>query len=190
MGRSNGKSEPEAPEPALDVEHELPSGEGDESAAPAETGLSPEEQQKLQAERDLLYDRLARLQAEFDNFRKRSAREQADFRDYAVSDTAKTLLPIVDSLERALASGSAGHDLRAGVELILRQFKDALAKIGVQPVAAEGQLFDPNVHEAIEMVDTEDAPDHQVIGELQRGYKIKDRLLRPAMVRVARNPKK
>ena len=193
MARSNGKPDPDAPETGLDIEHELPPAEDGGEAAPvsaAEPVLSPEEQQRLKAERNLLYDRLARLQAEFDNYRKRHAREQAEFREYAVADAARSLLPIVDSLERALASGSAGADLHAGVELILRQFHDALAKLGVQTITAAGHPFDPKLHEAIEMVDTTEAPDHQVIAELQRGYKIKERLLRPAMVRVARNPKK
>jgi molecular chaperone GrpE len=78
-------------------------------------------------------------------------------------------------------------DFRNGIELIYRQFQDALQKIGVQPIPAVGQVFDPRVHEAVEMVDSTEVPDHHVLDELQRGYKYKDRLLRPAMVRVARN---
>ena len=80
-------------------------------------------------------------------------------------------------------------ELRDGVELIYKQLHDALAKLGVQPVPAKGETFDPRVHEAIELVETDKAPDHQVLEELQRGYKLKDRLLRPAMVKVANNPK-
>ena len=89
--------------------------------------------------------------------------------------------------ERALKAGGDAGDFRNGVELIYRQFQDALQKVGVQPIAAVGQPFDPRVHEAIEMVDTTEVPDHHVVDELQRGYKYKERLLRPAMVRVARN---
>jgi molecular chaperone GrpE len=96
---------------------------------------------------------------------------------------------VLDSFDRALKSSPEKSEFHAGVELINKQLQDALAKIGVQPVSAAGQQFDPRFHEAIEMVDTEDAKDNQVIEELQRGYKIKDRLLRPAMVRVARNSK-
>jgi len=175
----------------LDLAHELPAAEveRDSGAAAAATELRSDELQRTRAERDALYDRLARLQAEFDNFRKRAQREQADFRQYALADAAKSLLPILDSLERAVHSGSGAAELRSGVELILRQFQDTLAKLGVQAVEAQGQPFDPNVHQAIEMVDRADVPDHQVIDELQRGYRIKDRLLRPAMVRVARNAK-
>ena len=148
------------------------------------------EVEKLRAERDTLVDRLARMQAEFDNARKRAAKEQQEFRDYAAADAIKSLLPVLDSFERALRAGSDGAEFRSGVELIYKQLQTALEKLSLQPIKAQGEVFDPHVHEAIEMVDTADAPDHQVIEELQRGYKIKDRLLRPAMVKVARNPGK
>ena len=144
--------------------------------------------QKLKAERDTLLDRLARAQAEFENARRRAAKEQQDFREYAAADAIKSLLPVLDSFERALQMKSDLGDFRSGVELIYKQLQDALAKLGVQPIPAKGEQFDPHVHEAIEMVETSDAPDHQVIEELQRGYKMKDRLLRPAMVKVAKNP--
>ncbi len=179
----------------LDLEHELPAGDGDQpssgasgTGAPATEGAGPDaEIQRLKAERDVACDRLARMQAEFDNARKRAAKEQQDFRDFALADTIKTLLPVVDSFERALQAKSEGGEFRAGVELIYKQLQDALSKLGVQPIAAKGQPFDPRIHEAIEMVETSDAPDHQVLDEWQRGYKYKDRLLRPAMVRVAKN---
>lgn len=146
--------------------------------------------QKLQAERDSLFERMARQQAEFENLRKRMAKEKADFRDLAMGDAANQLIPIIDSLDLALKSGVSGDDLRKGVELIRKQMDDVLARLGVTPVAAEGAEFDPHVHEAIEMVETEEAEDNHVLDELRRGYKIKERLLRPAMVRVARNHKK
>jgi molecular chaperone GrpE len=165
----------------LDVDHELPPSEDSQSTAVADP-----EVEKLRNERDQYLDRLARLQAEFDNFRKRNAREQQEYRDYAVADALKTFLPILDSLDRAAKTASDTEQLRSGVELIDRQFHDALAKLGVQAIAAEGQPFDPNFHQAIQMEESADVPDNTVIGELQRGYKIKDRLLRPAMVRVAR----
>ena len=142
---------------------------------------------KLKAEREALIDRLARLQAEFDNARKRAVREQQDFREFAAAEVIKSFLPTIDSFERALKAGGDATEFRNGVELIYRQFQDALQKIGVQAIPAVGQTFDPRVHEAIEMVDTTDVPDHHVVDELQRGYKYKERLLRPAMVRVARN---
>jgi molecular chaperone GrpE len=195
MGKSNGKSKVETT--GLDVDHELPAGDNDQpSGAGAEVKATTEvagpeaEIQRLKAERDTAVDRLARMQAEFDNARKRAAKEQQDFRDFALADTIKTLLPVVDNFERALQSKSEPADFRAGIELIYKQLRDVLTKLGVQPIDAKGQPFDPRFHEAVEMVDTDDAADHEVLEEWQRGYKYKDRLLRPAMVRVARNPGK
>jgi molecular chaperone GrpE len=199
MPRTNGKSEVEARD--LDTEHELPASEdlGDEIASAtrseaqrpgAEISSRDAELQKLKAERDNLLDRLARLQAEFENARKRAAREQHEFRDYAVADAVKSLLPILDSFERALqASSSESSEFRSGVELIYKQLQDALVKLGLRPIPAKGEPFDPHLHQAVEMVDTTSAKDHEVLEELQRGYKLKDRLLRPAMVKVARNSK-
>jgi molecular chaperone GrpE len=198
MARGNSKSELAAQE--LDAAHELPASEGtgdDANAsagagvsAAADDGLRDAELQKLRAERDTLLDRLARLQAEFENARKRGIREQQEFREFALADALKTLLPILDSLERALdARHPAKEEFRSGVELIYKQLDDALGKLGLRPILAKGELFDPHLHEAIEMVDTADAKDHEVLEELQRGYKLKERLLRPAMVKVARNSK-
>jgi molecular chaperone GrpE len=174
-----------------DLERELPAGDGgEESGASRAAGTvnisAATEVEKLRAERDALLDRLARQQAEFDNARKRAVREQQEFRDFAAADVIKIVLPVLDSFERALKAGGDGSEFRSGVELIYRQLLDALQKAGVRPIEAVGQAFDPNVHEAIEMVDTTDVPDHHVLDELQRGYRYKDRLLRPAMVRVAR----
>jgi molecular chaperone GrpE len=189
----NGKSEVNSQ--GLDLEHELPAADNEmqERAEPGVAAQPPEpepELQKVRAERDTLLDRLARLQAEFENARKRAVREQQDYREYAVSDTVKSLLPILDSFERALqVSGNNGNDLRSGVELIYKQLQDALVKLGLRQIPAKGEPFDPHLHEAIEMVDTDEVEDHHVLDELQRGYKLKERLLRPAMVRVARNPK-
>jgi len=177
----------------LDLEHELPAS-GDQNENSAGTGgvlepaASPSELHKAQAERDMLLDRLARMQAEFDNARKRTLKEQQEFRDYAAADAIKSLLPVLDSFERALKVNAEATEFRNGVELIYKQLLSALEKLSVQPIKVAGEQFNPHVHEAIEMVDTNDVPDHQVIEELQRGYKMKDRLLRPAMVKVARNP--
>jgi molecular chaperone GrpE len=188
MSKVNGKSEKKA---QLDVDHELPAGDGDQETSTAvENPVAESELQKVKAERDALLDRLARMQAEFDNARKRASKEQQDYRDYALADAMKSLLPVIDSFERALQVKSGPDDLRNGVELIYKQLQSALSKLSVNPIVAQGEAFDPRYHEAIEMVDTTEAPDHQVIEELQRGYKFKDRLLRPAMVRVARNPGK
>jgi len=189
MSKVNGKSE--AKNAGLDLEHELPAGVGDDEATVTarggESSASESELQKLRAERDSLLDRLARTQAEFENARRRASKEQQEFRDYAAADAIKSLLPVVDSLERALQVKSDAAELRGGVELIYKQLQAALAKLSVHPIVSKGEAFDPRYHEAVEMVETTEAPDHQVIEELQRGYKFKDRLLRPAMVKVVRN---
>jgi molecular chaperone GrpE len=182
--------------PPAEPEAELP-GETmqsqSESKAPegnAGEGDPRDQVVRLQAERDALFDRLARQQAEFENLRKRSAREQSEFKEYATANTVKSLLPILDSFDLALKAQGNGDDLRKGLELIRKQMDEVLTRLGVQRVPAEGEPFDPRYHEAIEMVESSDTPDNHVLGELQRGYKMKDRLLRPAMVRVARNPRK
>jgi molecular chaperone GrpE len=188
MGKGNGKTETN-----LDVEHERPIAEsGEETASASSTSAAGpsvvSEVDKLRVERDALLDRLARLQAEFDNARKRASREQQEFREFAAADVIKNILPVLDSFERALKAPATGSDdLRSGLELIYRQFRDTLQKLGVQPIESVGKPFDPRVHEAVEMVDTTEAPDHQVLDEFQRGYNYKGKLLRPAMVRVARN---
>lgn len=191
MPARNGKTEVE--EQRLDVEHELPPAGESGNQQPERASVPSDhvsEVEKLRAERDTLLDRLARTQAEFDNARKRAAKEQQDFRDYALVDTIRTLIPVLDSFDRALQTSPEKSEFHMGVELIHKQLQDALAKLGVRPISAKGEQFDPRYHEAIEMVDTEDEEDHKVLEELQRGYKLKDRLLRPAMVKIARNPRR
>jgi molecular chaperone GrpE len=171
----------------------LPPADAQELAQESQGGVSRQEYERVNQERDALLDRLARLQAEFENARKRNAREQIEFREYATAEAVKNFLPILDNFNLALRSQQAESGdtaLRSGIELIRKQMEDALARLGVQVVPAEGQPFDPRVHEAIEMVESSDHADNEVIEELQRGYKLKDRLLRPAMVRVATNPSK
>lgn len=195
MAKTNGKSDVDTK--GLDLEHELPPSdeavEEDrqlEGVQPGPSAAAENELQKVKAERDALLDRLARLQAEFENSRKRSAREQQDYREYAVADAVKALLPILDSFDRALqGANTEGSEFRSGIDLINKQFHDALGKLGLRPIPAKGEPFDPHLHQAIEVVDTDEVDDHHVLDELQRGYKFKDRLLRPSMVRVARNSK-
>ncbi len=164
------------------------SDEPREQLVPIETATVPQEEyDRLKAERDLLFDRLARLQAEFDNTRKREARERTEFRDYAVSNTVEQFLPVLDNFQLALKSTGSPEQLRAGVELIVKQMEEALRSLNIQAVETVGATFDPRVHEAIEMVERSDLPDHQVFEEVRRGYRIRDRLLRPALVRVASN---
>jgi molecular chaperone GrpE len=158
---------------------------GESTAAAAADEVSPLE--TLRQEKDALQDRLLRTAAEFDNYRKRMDRERADLAAYAAADVVLDLLPIVDNFERALqAPGGVDEAFRKGVELIHKQMFDLLRKRGVKPIEALGADFDPNFHQA---VIHESSPDHregEVIQELQRGYMLGDRLLRPAMVKVAK----
>jgi molecular chaperone GrpE len=182
FGRDDGNLE------NLDVEHELPAAQESSESQPAgEAAALQAELAQVKSECDSLRDRMARMQADFDNARKRAQREQQEYREYALADAVRMLLPILDSFDRAIATSGSGDDLRKGVELINRQLHDALIKLGVEAVPAEGAPFDPNVHEALGLVETNDIPDNHVVEELQRGYRLKGRLLRPAMVRVAKN---
>jgi molecular chaperone GrpE len=186
---------------SLDPSAELPPPESDsiqepDSAEAAACDAAPEtaaaeraEIEKLKAERDQLLDRLARLQAEFDNARKRAEREKADFRDFATGNVIEQFLPVVDNFELALKATGSAEQLRSGVELIVKQMEEILNKMQVSPVPAVGQEFDPRVHEALGTVERTDVPDHFVAEEVRRGYKLRDRLLRPALVRVAHNPR-
>jgi molecular chaperone GrpE len=146
----------------------------------------PDPLEELRRERDGLQDRLLRTAAEFDNYRKRMDRERRDLAEYTAGEVMTELLPIIDNLERALQAAAPDDPLRKGVELIHRQMLDMLRKRGVKPIEALGADFDPNFHQA---VIHEESPEHregEVMEELQRGYVVGDRLLRPAMVRVAK----
>ena len=142
---------------------------------------------QLKGERDQLLDRLARLQAEFDNARKREIKERADARDYTVSNTVEPFLGVMDNFQLALKANGTAEQLRAGVELILKQMDDALKGLNVQAVETVGTQFDPRIHEALGSIETKEFPDHQVLEEIRRGYKIREKLLRPALVRIAAN---
>jgi len=157
----------------------------EEDPQPAE---SPDQIEELRREKDALQDRLLRTAAEFDNYRKRVDRERRDLADYMKSDILAEVLPILDNFERAMQapSGGEGEPLRKGVELIHKQMLDFLRKHGVTPIEAAGAEFDPNFHQA---VIHEASPSHregEVIEELQRGYMLGDKLLRPAMGKVAK----
>ena len=142
---------------------------------------------QVKGERDQLLDRLARLQAEFDNARKREIKERADARDYVVSTTVEPFLGVMDNFQLALKAGGTVEQLRGVVELILKQMEDALKGLNLQAVEKVGTQFDPRIHEALGSIETKEFPDHQVLEEIRRGYKIRDRLLRPALVRIAAN---
>lgn len=144
---------------------------------------------QLKKERDGLIDRLARLQAEFVNARKRTEKEKADFKDFALGSVVEQFLPVVDNFELALKSTGSPEQLRAGVGLIVKQMEEILRGLQVQPVATVGEEFDPRHHEAMGSVERDDLPDQHVAEEVRRGYRLREKLLRPALVRVVSNPK-
>jgi molecular chaperone GrpE len=148
----------------------------------------------LNQEKAGLYDQLLRRQAEFENYRKRIERERGETYQRARAEILLEMLPIVDNFERALSSlekgGGDAEALRHGIELIHKQFNDALMKFGLEPVESVGQTFDPHVHEAVTTGPSEEHEENTVIEEFQRGYKLGDRLLRPARVKVASGPEK
>jgi len=152
----------------------------------------PAAYQKVVAEKLDLYDRLLRKQAELDNFRKRVQREKEDFFQHANADLIRSLLPVLDGFERALRHRDAKTDdnFIKGVELIHQELLSVLGRAGVTPIEAAGKLFDPHFHQAVETVESKDHRDQEVVEELQRGYKLKNRLLRPSIVKVASAPKK
>jgi molecular chaperone GrpE len=163
--------------------------DADSPAVVAEETVSRAEYAQLKAERDQLLDRLARLQAEFENARKRAERERTEYRDYAAASVVEQFLPVLDNFELALKASGSTEQLRSGVELIVKQMEDVLRQMQVTAVPTVGEQFDPRHHEALGSVERADLPDQHVAEEIRRGYKIREKLLRPAMVRVVSNPK-
>ena len=164
---------------------------GDGSDPPGATDAAPgldavtAERDRLLAERADLQDRLLRRQAEFDNFRRRAERERTDVLEYANTQTVRALLPILDDFERALKVESADTEYARGMELIYQRLFDSLKKLGLEPITSTGEHFDPNVHHAVDSVETDEAEDHTILQEYQRGYNFRGKPLRPAMVKVA-----
>lgn len=159
----------------------------------ADTGeVSPDEAggdlTVLQAELVELRNRSVRTLADFDNYRKRVARERSEEKRYAAAKLAVDILAVVDNLERALGSEGSAEDLKQGVSMIHKQLEGTLGRHGIQRVAALGELFDPSLHEAVMRVEEADVDEPRVRQELQSGYTIHERLLRPSMVKVAVPP--
>ena len=142
----------------------------------------------VQRERDELRDRLLRTAAEFDNFRQRTERERREYTEWATAEVLGDVVAVLDDFERALAvpSPPEARAYRDGVELIHRQLLDFIKKRGVVAIATEGQDFDPAVHQAVAHDEAPGARDGEILNELRRGYRLGERLLRPAMVRVAK----
>jgi molecular chaperone GrpE len=146
------------------------------------------ERDQLAAEKAEFNDRLLRRQADFENFRRRAERDRSDFLQFAGMEFVREMLPILDDFERALSVESADANYVKGVELIYTRLYEALKKLGLEPMDSVGKTFDPNLHQAVERVETDRAEDQSILGEFQRGYKFKGKLLRPAMVKVAVRP--
>ena len=143
------------------------------------------ERDRLIEEKNELTDRLLRRQAEFENFRRRVERERADLLEYANTESVRAIQPILDDFERALKVETADKTYARGMELIYQRLSEALKKLGLEPITSKGQKFDPHLHHAVDMVETDQVEDHTILEEYQRGYNFRNRQLRPAMVKVA-----
>jgi len=173
-------------------ENAAPVSEDAGADSAALTGIeAPAKIDKLKEEMAALYDRLLRKQAELDNFRKRTQREREEFRQIANESLIRELLPVLDGFERALKQRDPAvpESFYDGMELIHRQLNDVLGRAGLEATETAGQLFDPHYHQAVETVKDPRRRDQEIVEELQRGYMFNRRLLRPAIVRVAVNPK-
>jgi molecular chaperone GrpE len=170
-----------------DVERMAAEG-GPETPAADPSAVLAEEVTALRHERDALHDRLLRQAAEFDNFRKRGERERREMVEYAAARLLQELLPIVDDFERALQAdaGSGADAYRQGLEIIHRQLMDLLRNRGVTPIETVGADFDPHIHQAVDYEEAPDRREGEVVAEFRRGYRLGDRLLRPALVKVAK----
>ncbi len=186
LEEQEARLDPSTELPAPTAEEEL-AAEAEQADSEGATGRTEFDQ--LKAERDRLLDRLARLQAEFENARKRAERERAEYREYAAGTVAEQFLTVLDNLELALKAKGSAEQLRSGVSLIVKQMEEILEKMQVKVVPTVGEEFDPRFHEALGTVERDDVPDQHVAEEIRRGYKIRERLLRPALVRVAHNEK-
>jgi molecular chaperone GrpE len=179
-----------------------PQDETSKDEASNEEVIAPEEQpqaaepepsdlEKAAAERDRMRDQLLRIAADFDNFRKRSRKEIEEVRRRAIEDTLREVLPVVDNLERAAGAMTEASDIGAvtqGVKMVLRGFDDIAARLGLKRVSTVGQQFDPTCHDAVQQKETDEQPPGTIVAEVVPGYYLGDRLLRPAMVVVAKPP--
>jgi molecular chaperone GrpE len=158
-----------------------------EKAAAEDSQPDPLDQVRdvLKAERDELKELLLRRQAEFDNFRKRTEKERSEYVQYAGMEIVREILPILDDFDRAMKVEGGTLDYKKGVELIYSHMYETLKKLGLDPIETAERSFDPHLHQAVERVETKDSPEGTILGEFQRGYNFKGKLLRPSMVRVA-----
>jgi molecular chaperone GrpE len=158
-----------------DIEHEMEVAA--QEAVAGATAAAPQEED--------FRDRYVRTLADFENYRKRSEREKDDFRRYALVGVIRDLLPVIDNFERALEHAEEGDEFHKGVALIYKQLFDVLQRHGLKTIADSGVRFDPNIHEAVVREEDPSVPSHTVVAILQKGYFLYDRLIRPALVKVA-----
>ncbi|MDI3318086.1 MAG: nucleotide exchange factor GrpE [Bacillota bacterium] len=183
--RSAPGGRPEAQDTA-GGEPEATGGEPEAAEERPDAGALERELEQVRAQAAEYLETARRLKADFDNYRRRMFQEQSRWKADGVAAAVLELLPVADNLERALASqASSAEALRQGVELTLRQMREALARLGVEAVAGVGQPFDPAVHEAVQRVEGSGRPEGEIVQEIRKGYRMKDRLLRPALVAVA-----
>jgi molecular chaperone GrpE len=155
---------------------------------PARLAQVAAERDQLAADKADMLDRLLRTHAEFENARRRAERERSDFLQFAAMDLVREILPILDDFERALKVETTDREYAKGIELIYGRLLETLKKMGLEAIETEGREFDPNLHQAVERVESAEAEDQAILGEYQRGYNFKGKLLRPAMVKVAVRP--
>jgi len=161
---------------------------------PVKAAWTPEQIEDLKAKAakaDENWDRLLRVTADFENFKKRAAKEREETRKFAAESLMQKLVPVLDSFDMALAAANTSttlESLKTGIAMVHSQLKGALAEAGLEEIDATGQAFDPRWHEAISHQDSAEVPEGQVIQQLRKGYKLRERLLRPALVVVARKP--
>jgi molecular chaperone GrpE len=195
--KGNGKDEEEIYIKVIDEEDPYSDTVDDDTsvvvADPPDTAQIAELEKQLfelRREKDDIHDRLLRKHADFENFRKRTEKDKREYQSYALSDFMFELLAILDNFERALshADDQPSSDYQKGIELIYRQLKDVLEKKGLRAIDSVGKNFDPNFHEAITREEKEDVPENTILEEFQKGYFFREKLLRPAMVKVSYKP--
>ena len=176
----------ETPQTGETQENVTPPNVEESAGTVADPGMAEAYEKALRENREL-YDRLLRKQAELDNFRKRTQREKDELRQYGAEDLIRSLLPTLDGFERALQhrDESVPESFFQGLELIYRGLNEVLTRAGVTPIETIGQIFDPHLHQAVETVKAPGRREHEIVEEMQRGYKLKNKLLRPAIVKVA-----
>jgi molecular chaperone GrpE len=179
-------------EPEMDFTEEALGAESDETGGAVAEESDPAILRQILAEQlskaEENYDRLVRLQADYDNFRRRTRQEKEEFYKYASEKLINTLLPVLDNFELALsAEGDSIENFKSGVQMIYKQLLDVLAVEGVAPIPAVGEQFDPLKHEAVLRAESDEHPDNTIVQELRRGYLLKDKVIRPSMVKVVKS---